>query len=104
MLMQEAFHTHPENLSVGFGPAIRSCCYEVGREFQDFFPTDLVERGGSLYLDIARSNKKQFLALGVKEENFLDSQICTSCQNKSFFSYRKEKSLCGRMVSVMMLR
>ncbi len=30
-LMQRKFNTHPQDLLVAFGPAIRSCCYEVRR-------------------------------------------------------------------------
>lgn len=103
-LMQREFHTRLEDLSVGFGPAIRSCCYEVGGDFADFFPDGLTTRNNRYYLDLVGINKKQILASGAQEVNIFDSCHCTSCQNKDFFSYRKEGKNCGRMMSVIMLK
>ncbi len=103
-LMQKEFASRPENLCAGFGPAIRSCCCQVGEEFKDAFLEGLIQVNGNYHLDLARLNKKQLLGLGVKESNIFDSQICTSCQHTEFFSYRKEGASCGRMMSVMMLR
>lgn len=82
-LMQQEFNTQIENIQLGFGPAIRDCCYE---------------------LDLTGLNKKQALDLGVKEANISDCGICTSCRNTELFSYRKEKDTSGRMMSVIMLR
>ena len=50
--MKRSFKTQAANLIVALGPAIRSCCYEVGSEFRRYFPDDLLERGGKLYLDL----------------------------------------------------
>jgi len=102
-LMKEKFNTQPRDLYIGFGPSIRSCCYEVGREFSGFFPHGVIERNNRYYLDLAQINKKQLLELGVKEVNIFDSGVCTSCRNENFFSYRKEGNNCGRMMSVIML-
>ena len=102
--MEGKFNTKPKDLYASFGPAIRGCCYEVGREFKQFFLPDLIERGRHYYLDLVKINKKQVLDSGVREINIFDSKICTSCQNEGFFSYRKEGNSCGRMMSVMMLR
>lgn len=103
-LMQKKFSTHPQNLYVGFGPAIRGCCYEVGREFRSLFACGLMERDNHFYLDLVQLNKIQLLKLGVKDTNISDSGICTSCKNKEFFSYRKMGNGCGRIMSVIMLR
>jgi len=103
-LMQEKFNSQAKDLSVSFGPAIGSCCYIVGEDFSDFFPADLIKRNNRYYLDLVRINKRQLLNLRVKDKNILDPQICTSCRNEEFFSYRKEGKACGRMMSVIMLR
>ena len=104
-LMQEKFNAKVEDLYVGFGPAIRGCCFEVGGEFTDFFtPEYLIKRDGRYYLDLVGINKKQLLAQGLKDKNIFDSKICTSCRSEEFFSYRKEGIGCGRMISVMMLK
>jgi hypothetical protein len=103
-LMQKEFNTKPQDLYVGFGPAIRDCCYEVDREFQDFFSYGLKLRNNNYYLDLAGINQKELLDLGVRQENIFDSGVCTSCQNNTFFSFRREGKACGRMMSVMMLK
>jgi hypothetical protein len=102
--MQEYFGSNPANLYAGFGPAIRGCCYEVGIVFENFFPEELVKKHNHYYLDIVRINKLKLLDLGVKESNIFDPGICTLCRNKQFFSYRREKDACGRIMSVAMLK
>lgn len=103
-LMREKFNLLAGDIYVAFGPAIRSCCYEVGDEFADFFSFGLVRRNNRHYLDLPQINKKQLLDAGVKEDNISDYAVCTSCRNSEYFSYRKEGSSCGRMISVIMLR
>lgn len=103
-LMQDRFRTEPGDLRANFGPAIRSCCYVVAEDFVDYFPRDLIRKDNRYYLDLAEINKKELQNLGVKEENISDCGICTSCRNQEFFSYRKEGSSSGRMISVIMLK
>ncbi len=103
-LMQERFGTKASGLYIGFGPAIRSCCYEVGEDFKNSFSTGLIQKGNHYYLDLVQLNRKQVLGLGVCEDNIFDSRICTSCCSEKFFSYRKEGKNCGRTMSVIMLR
>jgi YfiH family protein len=103
-LMLHQFNSKISDVYVGFGPAIRECCYEVGKEFFELFPDNLYERDNRYYLDLVKINKRQLLDLGVRQENILDSGICTSCSNDKFFSYRKEGNACARMMSVIMLR
>jgi len=80
--MKKEFKTEPKDLYVGFGPAIRSCCYEM---------------------DLIKENFDQLTKFGVKRKNIFDSEFCTSCYNYEFFSFRKEGEFSGRMMSVMML-
>ena len=103
-LMRKRFNADPENLLAGFGPAIRFCCYEVGKEFISLCADDIREEDGILYLDLAGINIKQLLAQGVRSRNICDPGICTVCQNDTYFSFRKEGSACGRIMSVIMLR
>lgn len=102
--MRKEFKTESKDLLAGFGPAIRECCYEVGKEFKDSFSEGLRSKSGRLYLDLAGINRRQLLEAGVKEENITDPGICTSCRNKEYFSYRREGKSCGRMMSVIMLK
>lgn len=101
--MREKFGSNPEDLLAAFGPAIRSCCCEVGDDFRESFPGGVIERGGRYYLDLPEINKKQMLDAGVREANIFDSAACTFCKNEEFFSYRKEGNSSGRIMSVIML-
>ncbi len=103
-LMREEFGTRAQDLYVSFGPCIRSCCYEVGPDFRNLFLQGIVQKNNRYYLDLIGINKQQLLGAGVEEENLSDSEVCTSCRNEEFFSFRKEGESCGRMMSVMMIR
>ena len=100
--MQDKFGSRCYDLQIGLGPAIRGCCYKVGGEFKDYFPQDLIQREGELYLDMIAANRRQLLSAGVLARNIFDSQACTSCDRK-YFSFRRDGEKAGRMVSVMML-
>ena len=102
-LMKKYYQTEPETLKVAFGPALRSCHFEVGEEFKDYFPGEVEERDGKNYFDIIRSNKSQLVSGGVKAENIHDSQVCTICDDDCH-SFRQEGDCSGRMLSVMMMR
>ena len=102
--MREKFGSSPEELLVGFGPSIRSCCFEVEKGFKSSFPFGLVNRDGRIFMDIALINREQLKAGGVKEENIFDPGLCTFSGNKDFFSFRKEAESAGRMISVIMLK
>lgn len=103
-LMQQRFKSRPADLIVGFGPTIRKCCYQVGKDFRQLFKSGIIKKENKSYLDLVANNKGQLLKLGVKSGNILDSEICTACQNKKFFSFRREKDRAGRMMSVIMLK
>lgn len=103
--MKDKFNSRAQDLCAAFGPAIRSCCYEVGGEFSGFFaPEYLTRTNGRYYLDLAAVNKGQLLGAGVKDKNIFDCGLCTCCRSSEFFSYRRQEAGSGRMMSVMMLR
>ena len=102
--MREKFNSKPLDLLAGLGSCIRPCCYRVGGEFRDFFPSGLVARDGGYYLDLAGINRDLLLDSGMRPENISDSGLCTYCRPAEFFSYRRQGPSCGRMMSVMMLK
>jgi YfiH family protein len=100
--MEDKYSSKCYDLKVVLGPSIRSCCYQVGEEFKEYFPKDIVHRNEKLYADVVGNNKKQFLKAGVREENITDSGLCTHC-SPDYFSFRREGAKAGRMISLMML-
>ncbi len=100
--MQEKFNSRCADLEVSIGPCIRPCCYQVGAEFKGYFPLDIIERDGHLYVDVAASNRRQLLEAGVLDEHITDVGTCTCCDN-NYFSFRRDANRSGRMISLMML-
>ena len=101
--MREEWKTEAKDLKVAFGPSIRKCCYEVGEEFFEYFPAEIVKIDGKNFLDLPLVNKKQLLNTGVQEKNIFDCGACTFCDTK-YFSFRRDGEAAGRMISLMMLK
>ena len=85
-----------------FGPAIRKDHYEVGPEFRKQFGRRFVrKRKGRFYFDLVAQNRKQLMRAGALDQNILDLDICTVCENSDFYSFRKEQDSAGRIVSLI---
>jgi len=102
--MIDEFSIDLQKLLIGFGPSIKSCCYEVGEDFLHYFDYGLIQKEGKYFLDLVRINRKQLVDLGVKQENIADCEICTACPDSGYFSFRREGPDCGRMISVIMIK
>lgn len=102
-LMRKKFGTRAKDLQVAFGPALRSCCYEVGAEFLRYFPQDVICDRGRLFFDLMAANKRQLVRLGVRSARIDLCRTCTFCQ-AGYASYRRDGEQATRMLSVMMLK
>jgi len=101
--IEKQWQCRPKHLKIGFGPAIRNCCYEVGEDVAALFSDDMLRRDDRLFLDLIGVNKRHLIDIGIKEENMNDCQICTCCHPR-YFSYRREGEGAGRMISLMMMK
>jgi polyphenol oxidase len=101
--MQEKVQAKPASIHAWFGPALGSCCYEVGEEFADFFPEDAVRRQGRLHFDNLAANRRQLLACGLFPANIGEPGPCTACHPQRFFSHRRQGAQAGRMLSVIQI-
>jgi polyphenol oxidase len=101
--MQQHYKIDLSRLKVVLGPGLRQCCFEVGPEFQGFFPFSVIARGHKYFFDSIKENTRLLIEAGVLEENIFDSGRCTMC-DKDFFSHRRQGPLAGRMLSVLMLK
>lgn len=93
------------DFKVVLGPAIRSCCYEVGPEFETYFPVRYQPplQGKQGCMDLSGEVLDQLSAAGVLEKNIYDSKLCTVCESQRFFSFRREKT-DERILSVLQIR
>ncbi|MBV1817814.1 peptidoglycan editing factor PgeF [Anaerosalibacter bizertensis] len=111
-LMMKKFNSAPENILVGIGPSIGSCCYEVGKdvynEFKErhsFYEQLFIPiKDNKFYLDLWKANKTLLEDKGIPSENITVSNICTSCNNQKLYSYRKENGTKNRMISAIKLK
>jgi polyphenol oxidase len=131
--MKMEFKTDPGDLLAAIGPAIGGCCYEVGTEVAGAFLSQFVNapewfdelRTGdepnplqwlnqfppghqpppkNVRLDLRKANRAQLLSAGLNRQNIFVSDLCTACRPDLLFSYRKQGSESGRMMSVIGIR
>jgi len=131
--MRAHFGSKPSDLLAALGPAIGSCCYEVGTELVTEFTSQFADadeyfdepRTGeepnplqwlsmmppghqppakNVHLDLRKANRSQLLAGGLREAHVFVSDLCTACHTDLLFSYRKEADRSGRLLSTIGLR
>lgn len=99
--MAEAFSTNPRDVYSTIGPCICKKCYNVSEdlyvEFLDKFSQSkaLEKSDDKFYIDLGLLNKEILVSNGVKIENILVSDICTSCNNDLLFSHRAQNGKRG---------
>lgn len=105
LLMKKKFICNPHGIIAALGPAIRTCCYEVGNDVAGHFSeSEIEEHDGRKYLNLPLAVKYRIKACGIPEENIDDCQRCTFCEPERFFSYRRDGKDTGRIMSVIGLR
>jgi len=107
--LQLEYGVRPEDLRVAIGPSAGPCCYEVGidvinafkAKFEDADDLFTPRREGHALIDLLEANRRQLLSVGVVAERIHLSPLCTMCRTDLFFSYRREKSLHGKVGRLM---
>ena len=99
----------PSTLVAAIGPSIRACCYQVDARVRDVFaseagwrlaePSFAPDGPGHWRLDVAAINRRMLEAAGVPADQIFDSELCTACDLKRFYSYRVEGVGTGRLVA-----
>ena len=100
-----------ENIYVAIGPCIDECCYEVGEDFSNKIENKLgqnyknkfvkTKENGSLYADLKGMNFEILTSIGVPSENIDVCAYCTSCEEKLFYSHRRQKGFRGAHLNVI---
>ena len=107
--LAKEFDAKPEDLRVAIGASAGPCCYEVGSEVIEAFSSKFTDgeklftptRAGHATVDLLKANRDQLISTGVKAERIHIAPICTMCRTDLFFSYRKEKSVHGKVGRLM---
>jgi len=89
----------PERLLVTLGPAIGSCCFEVGPDVAERFDpaTHRPGRRGRPHLDLAAAVRLRLVRAGIDNGAIRGPWACTRCRSDLFFSARTGEPT-GRMV------
>ena len=92
-------------LSVGLGPSIGPCCFEVGDEVVETLlradpgAVAAVRRGGAKpRVDLVEANRRQAIAAGVPADRIAAAGLCTVCEPDLLESYRRSRGAPGRMI------
>ena len=109
--MIEEYGSNPRDIICAIGPTIRKCHFEVDVDVQELFYNEfsylnniddiITKKDSKYYIDTVLINKIILQEAGLKEENILDSKICTVCNSKIMHSYRIDKELAGRNTVIM---
>jgi len=109
--MLEYSKTEEKDIYAIIGPAIGSCCYEVGKDVVEKISLTIkdkkniiISRQKADFIDLKRANAQQLIEYGIPKENIDICPFCTSCNNNEFFSYRKESGTIQRHNAVIKLK
>ncbi|HYV19029.1 MAG TPA: peptidoglycan editing factor PgeF [Verrucomicrobiae bacterium] len=96
----------PEDITVGLGPAIGPCCFEVGDEVIEALRRNaanveaFVHRGHPRSrVDLVEANRRQALARGIRPDRIAAVGRCTMCEKDLLESYRRSAGAPGRMIA-----
>lgn len=110
--MIKEFECKPEDIICCIGPCIKKCHFEVEEDVMEMFKdefsytnkiNEIIEIGRvskegvqKYNIDTTLINKIILMETGLKEENIIDSGLCTVCNSELFHSYRADKEKSGR--------
>ena len=115
--MINEFGCEPQNIICCICPSIRKCHFEVDRDVKEMFSNefrdlyidknnDIIEKQKDKEkwnIDTVLINKNILMNAGLKEENIIDSGICSVCNKDLIHSYRAEKQGYGLNTALISL-
>ncbi|MBD9159654.1 MAG: peptidoglycan editing factor PgeF [Clostridiales bacterium] len=107
--MVDKFNCKPENIICCICPSIRKCHFEVENDVKEIFEKEFkdlkIEQNNDIMekqkdkekwnIDTVLINKILLKQEGLKQENIIDSGICSVCNSDLIHSYRVEKQGYG---------
>lgn len=94
-----------ENLLVAIGPAICKKHYPVSADLYHQFAKRFFLREKDDHLDLKQINYQQLLDAGLKPSQIETSDLCTYCEKRLFYSYRREgKEKLGKMINFIAIK
>ena len=95
--MRDSFQIGAAESIALIGPGICGECYEVGEEEAKRFPARFrASTGGRHRLDLLSFCREELRRCGIRPERILEAGLCTSCNPRLFYSYRRDGGITGR--------
>ena len=115
--MKKEFGCNPEDIICCICPSIRKCHFEVDRDVKEMFENEYKDLKNDQLCDIIQEkipnekwnidtvliNKIILQKVGLKEENIVDSGICSVCHSDLIHSFRVEKQGYGLNAAFIMI-
>lgn len=113
--MKEEYGSNPENIICCMCPSIRKCHFEVEKdvknefeeEFKEIPKNEFIEEivpGTKWNIDTIYINKELLKKIGLKEENIIDSGICSVCESDQVHSFRAEGENYGLATAIIEIK
>lgn len=109
--MEGLYNCNPKDIICCISPSIRKCHFEVGEDVKNIFEetfttmTDaIIKKQEKWYIDTVKLNIEMLKSKGLKEENIVDSKICTVCNSNLIHSYRGSNKHNGLEIGIIELK
>lgn len=114
--MQEEYKCNPKDIICCICPSIRKCHFKVHSDVQEKFLNEFkglkeinkiiepILDEDSWTIDTVEINKIILKEAGLKEENIIDSEICSVCNSDIIHSFRVEKEGYGLGTAIIELK
>lgn len=112
--MIDKYNCKPEDIICCIGPCIKKCHFEVANDVAELFKKEFCDmdikeiitstKNNKYVIDTCKINQNMMKQIGLKEENIIDSGICTVCKEAYMHSYRVQKEEAGRNTAILGIR
>ncbi len=91
------------DILASLGPCIGPCCFQIGEEAATALKncTPSASEFVDNCADLRQINRLQLLQCGLTDTNIELINACTACDNKRFFSFRRDAGQTGRHIAVV---
>jgi hypothetical protein len=106
--LRERFDTDATECVAVIGPSIGPCCYSVEEDVSEKFIRDgytehLPRMVKGYHLDLPSINIEQLINIGFSRDNIDFYPICTYEAEETFYSFRRQDDVSGRMITMISL-
>ena len=92
--LTQNFGVAPQSIFIGISPGIRECHFEISpkdREKFKEYPQFILEKSSRVFVGLPGSIQTKLQSKGILTENIEDCNVSTHCNEKEYFSYRRDK-------------